>query len=106
MRLVSAHKGGRVYRCKVTGKAAHSSLTHTAVNAIEFAARVIARIQEIGDRERETGLRAAGFDVPFTTISTNLMNGGNGPNIVPRWRNSCSTTATFRASIRPRSSPS
>ena len=83
MRLVSAHKGGRVYRCKVTGKAAHSSLTHTAVNAIEFAARVIARIQEIGDRERETGLRAAGFDVPFTTISTNLINGGNGPNIVP-----------------------
>ena len=37
MRLVSAHKGGRVFRCRVTGRAAHSSLTHTAVNAIEYA---------------------------------------------------------------------
>ncbi len=83
MRLVSAHKGGRVYRCRVTGRAAHSSLTHTAVNAIEYAARIIARIAEIGAREQATGLRAAGFDVPFTTISTNLFSGGNGPNIVP-----------------------
>ena len=83
MRLVSAHKGGRVYRCRVTGRAAHSSLTHTAVNAIEYASRIIARIQEIGARERDHGARAAGFDVPFTTISTNLFEGGNGPNIVP-----------------------
>ena len=83
MRLVSAHKGGRVYRCVVTGKAAHSSLTHTAVNAIEYAAAIIARIQQIGAREREHGLRVGGFDVPFTTISTNLFTGGNGPNIVP-----------------------
>ncbi len=83
MRLVSAHKGGRVYRCSVRGKAAHSSLTHTAVNAIEYAARVIAEIARIGARERDVGMRAEGFDVPFTTISTNLAQGGNGPNIVP-----------------------
>ena len=83
MNIVAAHKGGRVYRCKVTGKAAHSSLTPTAVNAIEYGARVIARIQEIGTRERQAGIRANGFDVPFTTISTNLFNGGDGPNIVP-----------------------
>jgi acetylornithine deacetylase len=85
MRVVSAHKGGRVCRCCVRGKAAHSSLTHTAVNAIEYAAQIIARIQQIGRRERETGLRAEGFDVPFTTISTNLISGGNGSNIVPAW---------------------
>ncbi len=83
MRLVSAHKGGRVYRCRVTGRAAHSSLTHTAVNAIEYAGVVIARIREIARREQAQGLRVDGFDVPFTTVSTNLMQGGNGPNIVP-----------------------
>jgi acetylornithine deacetylase len=83
MRLVSAHKGGRVYRCRVTGRAAHSSLTNTAVNAIEYASVLIARIQAIGARERDHGLRAEGFDVPFTTISTNLVSGGNGMNIVP-----------------------
>jgi len=83
MQLVSTHKGGRVYRCVVTGRAAHSSLTPTAVNAIEYAARMIARIGEIGARERLRGPRELGFDVPHTTISTNLMSGGNGPNIVP-----------------------
>lgn len=83
MRVVSAHKGGRVYRCIVKGRAAHSSLTHMAVNAIEYAACVIARIREIGRRERLEGLRVEGFDVPFTTISTNLISGGNAPNIVP-----------------------
>lgn len=83
MRLVSAHKGGEVRRCRVTGCAAHSSLTPTAVNAIEYAAQIVARIQAIGARERTAGLRAPGFDVPFTTISTNLFSGGNGPNIVP-----------------------
>ncbi len=83
MRLISAHKGGRVYRCVVTGQAAHSSLAPHAVNAIEYAARVIARIQDIAARERHTGLRDHGFDVPHTTISTNLITGGNGPNIVP-----------------------
>jgi acetylornithine deacetylase len=83
MRVVSAHKGGAVHRCRVTGCAAHSSMTHVAVNAIEYAAQIIARIQAIGARERNSGLRAPGFDIPFTTISTNLISGGNGPNIVP-----------------------
>ena len=65
------------------GKAAHSSLTPSAVNAVQVAARIVALIDGIGRREQETGLRVEGFDVPFTTISTNLFNGGNGPNIVP-----------------------
>ena len=73
MRLVSAHKGGRIHRCRVRGKAAHSSLTPTAVNAVQVAARIVALIDGIGRREQQTGLRDDGFDVPFTTISTNLF---------------------------------
>jgi acetylornithine deacetylase len=83
MRLVSAHKGGRVYRTHVTGRPAHSSLTPTAVNAIEYAARIIARIAEIAARFRDHGARDDGYDVPHTTISTNMFEGGNAPNIVP-----------------------
>lgn len=83
MRLVSAHKGGEIYRCKVTGKAAHSSLTPRAVNAVQIAARIVARIDEISLRMEREGLRVPGFDVEHTTISTNLMSGGNGANIVP-----------------------
>jgi acetylornithine deacetylase len=83
MRPVSAHKGGRVYRCKITGKAAHSSLAPDVVNAVEYAARIVSLIQSIADRERREGLRDEKFDVPHTTISTNLFNGGTGANIVP-----------------------
>lgn len=83
MRPVAAHKGGFVYRCKVTGKAAHSSLTPSAVNAVHYAARIVSFIQAIADREERQGLRAQGFDVPHTTISVNLFKGGTAGNIVP-----------------------
>ena len=83
MRLVTAHKGGRVYRCRVHGHAAHSSLTPSGVNAIEYAARVITFIQDLSWREEEVGLRVDGLDVPFSTISTNVISGGTGKNIIP-----------------------
>ena len=83
MRVVTAHKGGRVYRCRVHGQAAHSSLTPSGVNAIEYAARVITFIQDMSWREEAQGLRVEGLDVPFSTISTNTISGGNGKNIVP-----------------------
>ncbi|MEO6102842.1 MAG: M20/M25/M40 family metallo-hydrolase, partial [Pseudoxanthomonas sp.] len=74
---------GRVYRCRVHGKAAHSSLTPRGVNAIEYAARVISFIQDLSWREEERGMRVEGLDVPFTTLSTNVITGGNGKNIIP-----------------------
>ena len=83
MQVVTAHKGGRVYRCRVRGCAAHSSLTPQGVNAIEYAARLISFIQDLSWREAQQGLRDDGFGVPFTTISTNTIVGGNGRNIIP-----------------------
>jgi acetylornithine deacetylase len=83
MRMVTAHKGARVYKCRVHGRAAHSSLTPSGVNAIEYAARLISHIQDIAIREEAQGHRLDGMDVPYSTISTNLINGGSGSNIVP-----------------------
>jgi acetylornithine deacetylase len=83
MQTVIAHKGGRIYRCNVRGHAAHSSLTPTGVNAIEYAAKIISFIQDIAAREEARGQRIEGFDVPFSTISTNVIVGGNGKNIIP-----------------------
>jgi len=83
MQVVTAHKGGRVYRCRVHGHAAHSSLTPHGVNAIEYAARLIAFIQDLSFREQSAGDRDDRYPVPFTTISTNTIEGGNGRNIVP-----------------------
>ncbi len=83
MQLITAHKGGRVYRCTVRGHAAHSALTPSGVNAIEHAAKVISFIQDLASKEETDGLRVAGLDVPFSTISTNMISGGSGKNIIP-----------------------
>ncbi|MFJ9993555.1 acetylornithine deacetylase [Pseudomonas putida] len=83
MEVVSAHKGGRIYSCHVSGCAAHSSLTPRGVNAVEYAARLITYMQDVAEQEAVQGKRMEDFDVPFSTLSTNLINGGNGLNIIP-----------------------
>ncbi|MBU3738588.1 MAG: acetylornithine deacetylase [Rhodoferax sp.] len=83
MRIVTAHKGGRMFRCRVRGRAAHSSLTPRGVNAIEYAARIIGFIQDLAEQQATQGPQIEGFDVPFSTLSTNLISGGSGRNIIP-----------------------
>jgi acetylornithine deacetylase len=78
-----AHKGVHRWRCCVRGKAAHSSLRPMAVNAIEAAARVVAHIAAIGDELRDTEVRQAGFDVPYTTSAVCRVEGGIADNVVP-----------------------
>ena len=82
MRPVVAHKGISLYRCSVHGKAAHSSLTPEGCNAIEYAARLICRIRDIADRIRANGPYDECFDVPFTTLGTNLVRGGIAVNTI------------------------
>ena len=78
-----AHKGVYRWRCCVKGKPAHSSLTPRAVNAIEAGARLISHIASMGDRWRAQGPTHEGFDVPFTTASVGVVQGGIADNIVP-----------------------
>ena len=78
-----AHKGVHRWRCCVRGKAAHSSLTPMAVNAIEAAARVVAHITSIGEELRATEPRQAGFDVPWSTSAVCRFEGGIADNVVP-----------------------
>ncbi|MEQ6290724.1 acetylornithine deacetylase [Vogesella sp. GCM10023246] len=84
MRPVIAHKGIAHYRCRVQGRAAHSSLTPQGVNAIEYAARLITHIRKLADTEASFGNRHPLYDVPFTTLQTGLITGGNAANIVPK----------------------
>jgi acetylornithine deacetylase len=83
MQVVVAHKGINLFRCRVHGKAAHSSLTPRGCNAIEYAARLICRIRDIADHYRAHGPYDEFFDVPFTTLTTNLIQGGNAVNTIP-----------------------
>jgi acetylornithine deacetylase len=83
MQPVVAHKGINLYRCSVHGKPAHSSLTPQGCNAIEYAARLICRIRDIADQFRANGPYDECFDVPFTTVGTNLVRGGIAVNTIP-----------------------
>ena len=78
-----AHKGVHRWRCCVRGKAAHSSLTPQAVNAIEAAARVVAHISGIAGELRDHEPRQAGFDVPYSTAAVCTIGGGIADNVVP-----------------------
>jgi acetylornithine deacetylase len=83
MRPVVAHKGRHSFRCTVHGVAAHSSLTNQGCNAIEHAARMICFIRDMADDFKSKGAQDQHYDVPFTTITTNVINGGTGYNILP-----------------------
>lgn len=82
MHPVIAHKGIQVFKVKLTGLAAHSSLTPKGCNAIEYAAQLICFIRQLANRLQNNPLDAL-FDVPFTSISTNMIRGGIAHNIIP-----------------------
>ncbi len=88
-----AHKGVYRWRCCVKGKPAHSSLTPKAVNAIEAGARLVSHIAAMGDAWRDGTERYEGFDVPFTTASVGVMQGGIADNVVPE---DCAFNYEFR----------
>lgn len=83
MKIVLGHKGKRAWCCTVKGHAVHSSRAPEGVNAVEGAARLIAEIAGISAEVRRTDRPDAGFDVPFTTLLTTVMEGGMSTNTVP-----------------------
>ena len=93
MAMVVAHKGISVYRCRVHGKSAHSSLTATGVNAISYASRLIGYVDELAEEISHRSDNDALFDVPYSTLSVGTIKGGTATNIVP---NLCEFTFDYR----------
>ncbi|MDH3914011.1 MAG: acetylornithine deacetylase [Rhodospirillales bacterium] len=83
MKVITAHKGKFSMRCRVRGLEAHSSLAPRGVNAIDAAARVIARLSEMAGRKAAEGPFDEAYDIPHTTVHTGLIQGGTQLNIVP-----------------------
>jgi acetylornithine deacetylase len=84
MKVVNAHKGKLSKICHVRGFESHSSLAPTGVNAVEYAARLIVKLQELAARKQAEGPFDPHFDVPHTTVHTGVVEGGTALNIVPR----------------------
>ena len=93
MKVIVAHKGKKSVRCRVRGFECHSSLAPQGVNAIEFAAEVIAYLRRMGHRIAAEGATDPEFDIPHTTVHTGLVQGGTALNIVPK---DCSFDFEFR----------
>ncbi|WP_201586451.1 acetylornithine deacetylase [Psychrobacter jeotgali] len=93
MSMVVAHKGIAVYRCRVHGKSAHSSLTHQGVNAISYASRLVGYVDELAEEISGRDDNDEFFDVPYSTLSVGTIKGGTATNIVP---NLCEFTFDYR----------
>lgn len=84
MHVVNGHKGRLAMRCHVHGKEGHSAMPEQACNAVESAAEIISRLRALARRLREEGPYETGFEPPYTTVHTGLVQGGTALNIVPR----------------------
>ena len=84
MQPIIAHKGTHRFRCSVHGKEAHSSYVTHGVNAIEYAARLVVFIRQLADRLAQLEQRDYGFTVPYSTLSTGMIQGGIAANVVPK----------------------
>src|SRR5580700_5941082 len=84
MQPIIAHKGTNRFRCRVLGCEAHSSYVTHGVNAIKYAARLVVFIRQIADRLAQIETRDYGFTVPYSTMSTGLIQGGIASNVIPK----------------------
>lgn len=83
MRAVVGHKSGSVFNVTVEGREVHSSLAPQGVNALEYAARLICRIRELAQRLEAEEERHDGYEVPFSTLQTCVIEAGHAANVVP-----------------------
>src|SRR5688572_4949532 len=84
MQVIRSHKGKLSYRCHVRGFECHSSLAPKGVNAVEYAAEVVAYLTRMGRRFAAQGPFDRDFDIPHTTVHVGTIQGGTALNIVPK----------------------
>ncbi|HKT94204.1 MAG TPA: acetylornithine deacetylase [Paraburkholderia sp.] len=83
MKPVLGHKGKLAMRCRVKGAACHSAYAPYGVNAIQYAARLIGRLERIGEELAQPEHQDERFDPPYSTVQTGIVTGGRALNIVP-----------------------
>ncbi|MFM0149961.1 acetylornithine deacetylase [Paraburkholderia sp. RL18-085-BIA-A] len=83
LKPVLGHKGKLAMRCQVKGAPCHSAYAPYGVNAIQYAARMIGRLEEIGAELAQPEHHDERFDPPYSTVQTGVIKGGRALNIVP-----------------------
>ncbi len=84
MSMVLGHKGKVSYRVCVTGMSCHSAYISNGVNAVEYAAELVAFIRRMNQRVRQDRQADESYSVPYSSFHVGNIRGGTALNIVPR----------------------
>ena len=84
MVAVRGHKGISSFRVTVTGREAHSSLTHLGVSANMVAIKLMGHLVELSERLEREADPASPFTPKGATLTVGLVNGGTALNILAR----------------------
>lgn len=84
MQAISGHKGIASFRVTVTGREAHSSLTHMGVSANMAAIRLMNSLVELSDRLAAEADPASPFLPKGASLTIGMVNGGTAVNILAR----------------------
>lgn len=83
MNVVVAHKSPLIGQVSFRGVPKHSSLAPQGVNAIAAAGEFVHFFTGLARELEESGPRAEGFNIEYTTGGVNTISGGTAQNIVP-----------------------
>jgi acetylornithine deacetylase len=81
-RIVSGHKGGFEMRTEIVGLAGHAADPRKGVNALFFAGRFIARLEEMAAQLAIEARENSVFDPPYSTINVGTLHGGTARNVI------------------------
>jgi acetylornithine deacetylase len=82
MRIIAGHKGCCEYTTVFTGTEGHASRTDLGVNAIEYAARYIGHLIEIGETLKTRAPAGSAFAPPWSTVQAGRIDGGVSRNTI------------------------
>ena len=83
LKPVNAHKSAYRLESDVIGRSAHSSVPSWGVNAVYYAARLVAEIERLAERLAAMEVTDPRFKPPHPTASVGEITGGTAHNIVP-----------------------
>lgn len=84
MEAVSGHKGIVSYRITVTGREAHSSLTHLGVSAVMAAIPLMDQLRRMAEALERAADPASPFQPKGASLTIGQVNGGTAVNILAR----------------------
>ena len=84
MEAVRGHKGISVYRVTVSGREAHSSLTHLGVSAVMAAVKLMGLLSDLSEQLEREADPASPFLPKGASLTIGMVEGGTAANILAR----------------------